>query len=236
MTMEKLYEYQQLREEYFKVKKILNDNTKRDELLAWKEKIEQINKEREELKKLLEEKQKIVQKINISFKDLESKENELKTQLYKGDVTNPKELIFMQRKLEEVSGHKENTKEEYILTDEEYKNLQKSYQAITNKLTIEFRPYQKETNEYKQNREINKFNLSDLASKIKEKEQEIDRELLDVYLKECQRLGNNVLVPVKGERCTGCNMDIYKIALNEIKVSNKVVRCENCDRILIRNF
>jgi len=100
----------------------------------------------------------------------------------------------------------------------------------------EYKPYQDETNKYKQDREIDKVNLNELVKQIKEMEKKIDNSLLNIYLKNVKKLGNNVLAPIHGDKCGGCNIDIHKVALAEVKAGKKLVICENCGRILVTNL
>ena len=235
MDFKKLYEYQNLRDDYFKLKGKVNSITKKEKLLEWKRRIEQINKEKEELKVLLEEKNKIVKKINTLIEDIEAKEKDVEEQLYEGTVTNPKELLSMQKKLEELTDHKRHTEDSYIKENEEFTSMQQELVNKKHELMTEYKPYQDETNRYKQNREIDKVNLNELAKQIKEMESEIDNGLLNIYLKNVKKLGNNVLAPIQGDKCGGCNIDIHKVALGEAKAGNDLVFCENCGRILVIN-
>lgn len=236
MDMKKLYEYQNLRGEYFKLKEKLNSNAKKEELLEWKGRIEQINREKEELKKIIDKKNKLVKKINSLIKDIEIKEKDMERQLYEGKVVNPKELLSMQKKLEELVDHKKHTEDEYIKENEEVFNLQKELENKKQELMKEYMPYQDEINKYKRDKELDKVNLNELAKQIKEMEKEIDNSLLEIYLKYTKKLGNNVLALVKKGKCGGCNIDIPKVDLGDVKAGNKLVICENCGRILVINL
>ena len=114
MDMQKLYEYQNLRGDYFKLKEKVNSTVKKEELLEWKGRIEQINKQKEELEKSIDEKCKFVQKTNFLVQDIETKEKDIEKQLYEGKVVNPKELLSMQQKLDELGEHKKHTEGMYL--------------------------------------------------------------------------------------------------------------------------
>jgi len=230
--MEKLYEYQNLRNDYFKLREKVDSTIKKEELLEWKKKIEQINREKEDLKNLIDEKSKLIEKTNSSIKDIEAKEKDMEKQLYDGTSVNPKELLSMQQKLAELGEHKKHTKDAYIKENEEVSDLQKELENKKQELMKEYKPYQDEINAYKQNKEIEKANLNELAKQIKEMEKEIDSNLLEMYLKYTKKLGNNVLALVRSGRCEGCNIDIPKSDLGDVKAGNKLVNCENCGKIL----
>ena len=232
VDMQKLYEYQNLRGDYFKLREKVNSIARKEELLEWKGKIEQINKEKEKLEKLIDEKYKLVEKTNFLIKDIEAKKENMEKQLYEGKVVNPKELLSMQQKLDELGGHKKHTEDAYTEENEKISVLQEELGNKKQELMKEYRPYQSEINKYKQNREIEKINLSELARQIKGMEKEIESSLLETYLKYTKRHGNSVLALVKKGRCEGCNIDIPKVDLGDVKVGNKLVNCENCGRIL----
>ena len=232
MDMQKLYEYQNLRGDYFKLKEKVNSTARKDELLEWKGRIEQINKDKEELEKVINEKCKLVEKANILIKDIETKEKDMEKQLYEGNVVNPKELLSMQQKLDELGEHKKHKEDTYIEENEKISDLQKELENKKQELMKEYRPYQSEINKYKQNREIEKVNLNELARQIKGMEKEIDSDLLEDYLRYTKRLGNSVLALVEKGRCEGCNIDIPKVDLGDVRLGNKLVNCENCGRIL----
>lgn len=236
MDMKKLYEYQNLRGDYFKLREKVNSTARKEKLLEWKGRIEQINREKEELKKLIDEKNKLVEKINSLIKDIEVKEMDMEKQLYEGKVVNPKELLSMQKKLNELGEHKKHTEDAYIKENEEVFSLQRELENKKEELMKEYRLYQYEINKYKQNKEIDKVNLNELAKQIKEKEKEIDSSLLEIYFKYTKKLGNSVLAIVKKGKCEGCNIDIPKVDLGDVKAGNKLVICENCDRILVINL
>ena len=232
LDMQKLYKYQNLRGDYFKLREKVNSTAKKEELLEWKGKIEQINKEKEGLEKLIGEKHKLIEKNNFLIKDIEIKEKDMEKQLYEGKVVNPKELLSMQQKLDELGDNKKHTENTCIEEKEKVSDLKKELENKKQELMKEYRPYQNEINKYKQGKEIEKVNLNELARQIKGMEKEIDSDLLADYLKYTKRLGNSVLALVKKGRCEGCNIDIPKVDLGDVKGGNKLVNCENCGRIL----
>ena len=236
MNMQKIYEYQNLRDDYFKLKEKLNSTSKKDKLLEWKRRIEQINREKEELKTSIAEKVKFIEKTGASIKNIGAKEKDMEKQLYEGKILNPKELLSIQQKLNELGEHKKNMEGTYNEENEKLAGLKKELQNKNQKLVKEYNLYQQETAKYKLNKELDKTNLNELVRQIKEMEKEIDSSLLEIYLKHTKKLGNNVIAIVKKGKCESCNIDIPKGYLGDVKAGNKLVICENCDRILITDW
>ncbi len=230
--LSKLYEYQNLRVKYLQLKEALGKKDKREELLKWKKHIEDLNGERENLKKSAALITKELKKTTDTIKDLREKAEVVEEQMYNGKITNPKELMSLQKKLEEINQHLDESKNHLAnLT----KELEKHNQVIDEKkveLSVEIKSYQTETKKYKQLREIDKANLEKMFEQLKNLEKEIDQKLLEKYKRNSKRIGSNVIVPLKGEKCSGCYIDISKVMLADIKKGNTLVNCENCGRIL----
>lgn len=233
MSILKLYEYQNLKNDYLKLKRQSDNEEQREKLLNWKKQIEDSKKQREDLKRLYEEQRKELKKLNNLIKDYEIKSENLESQMYSGEITNSKELLAMQLNLDKLN---EQIKEAYTLfnkKEKELKELSNIIQERKSEITLEIRRYQLETNKYKQQREINKAELGKLANKIKALTAEIDDKLLELYKKKAQKISFNVLVPLKGEKCGGCYIDVSKMLLAELKHGKaSLVNCENCGRML----
>lgn len=63
---------------------------------------------------------------------------------------------------------------------------------------------------------------------------DLDDEVLEVYERLRSHLGGVAVASLNGERCTGCNVDISKAAVEEIAGGgSEIPRCENCGRMII---
>ncbi|MFT5206933.1 MAG: putative nucleic acid-binding Zn-ribbon protein [Candidatus Omnitrophota bacterium] len=60
----------------------------------------------------------------------------------------------------------------------------------------------------------------------------VEDELLERYNNIIQKRDGVAIVPVSGESCTGCSMNLPPQIINEVKLKEDLVVCESCSRIL----
>ena len=77
-----------------------------------------------------------------------------------------------------------------------------------------------------------KTTLTNLNEKRLEIIAQVSPEARALYDKIIEKKGGLALVPVEGEACGACRMEIRPQLLNEIKLKEALVVCENCSRIL----
>lgn len=77
-----------------------------------------------------------------------------------------------------------------------------------------------------------KSKVAELELKRIEISQTIDASILASYQKISQRWKGQALASIKGEICQGCSMKLPPQVIAEVNKNDKIVRCENCARIL----
>ncbi len=235
MSIVKLYKYQELRCEYFSLKDSITNDKQKDRLMEWKKNIEDLQEKRDKLKAGILEKQKLLKKLISLNEDIAEKESDLEEQLYGGKITNPKELLSRQKKLLELQEKKQQNDKEHENELDKLEELELQLVSLNEKLTDEIKPFQLGAAQYKQEREISKANLNALVAEIKDMERKINPKLLKTYMKNVKKPGDRVLVPLEGEKCSGCNVDISKACVADVKTGKMLVNCENCGRMLFTN-
>ena len=70
-----------------------------------------------------------------------------------------------------------------------------------------------------------------LYDKLKAAEEQLEPALLQKY-KNIKTNKPNVLVPLHGDRCGGCNMSMAALVLKNVNEGSHIVECENCGRII----
>ncbi len=60
----------------------------------------------------------------------------------------------------------------------------------------------------------------------------VDQDVYELYMKVMRKHHGLAVVAAKGERCTGCNMNIMPQLFVEIKKGEEISQCPQCDRIL----
>lgn len=73
--------------------------------------------------------------------------------------------------------------------------------------------------------------LEAFDAKLASLEKNVDPKLMARYKRARQHFGMPV-VPVKGGKCSGCNMGLPTLALSKLSGAGAVIECENCGRLL----
>jgi predicted nucleic acid-binding Zn-ribbon protein len=71
-----------------------------------------------------------------------------------------------------------------------------------------------------------------LGGERKQATEGIDRETLAVYQRIVENRDGLALVPIVGNACGGCFMNVPPQVVNKIKMYDEIVRCEICARLL----
>ena len=80
--------------------------------------------------------------------------------------------------------------------------------------------------------EVLKANLDELTGKRSGVISQVPEEARRLYEKILDKKEGLALVPLVGEACGACRIDIRPQLLNELKLKEALVVCENCSRIL----
>jgi predicted nucleic acid-binding Zn-ribbon protein len=60
----------------------------------------------------------------------------------------------------------------------------------------------------------------------------LDKQVRTLYEKIVAKRGGNALAKIEGEQCSGCGIRIRPQVINEVRMCDQVVVCDNCTRIL----
>ncbi|MHC4321921.1 MAG: zinc ribbon domain-containing protein [Planctomycetota bacterium] len=191
----------------------------------------------EEEKAFAEKKQE--EKIAVQ-KDIDRKELDLKT--------NEGEITKYNVQLNSIKTNKEYTAlvSEIGSKKADMSILEDEILSMMSKLEIANQGYVKATEDLRNEEESLKDLINSVDAEIKETDIEIEKikneqkkyiDLLDEYsLKNYNRLSNikggKAIVPVIGNVCGGCSMNITTQTLNELMSSKDLVFCRSCSRIL----
>ena len=208
------------------------------------EKLKNIPQRLEELRQGLEEKKVQVDNLKNELKTLqverkgkeltlqaeEEKIKKLEGQLYQ--IKTNREYSSLQT---EIGGKKADNsllEEEILLLldriDEENRKLEGE-----NKLLAELREeLNAEETVLNNERESIEKELSNLKTQRGEMASRIDSSLVSRYEKIARGKGGMGMALLKDGTCHGCFMKVPPQVSNELRLGNKIVRCENCSRIL----
>ena len=153
--------------------------------------------------------------------------------LYDGTVANPKELGSIQAEIESLGRRKARLEDEELVQMEQREDLESQLPPLE-KEHAELRSRVDEIESSSGNE------LGEITTSLQERRSaresltpELDEELLDMYedLRALKR-GVGAAALIDGV-CQGCHEKLSALALDKLKRSDGIRRCENCRRILV---
>lgn len=182
-------------------------------------------------------------KAEAALKDRHTKELDLKTredeiqklgsQLY--SVKTNEQYKAMQHEIDEAKSKKSKLEDALL---EVMEAIDKSKDEISQSKMI----VQQEQSRFKETEQKFKMEIDRLEGLLKEAEikrdtltRSIDPNLLKIYNKISLKWSGSALVPIRGNVCQGCSMTLPPQVINEVRKNERIVRCEDCSRILYMN-
>ena len=223
-----LVELQKIDAQVFQFKKELAEQP------ALQKKLEETFEKKKAHLKVAEEEMKAFQvKQKTKEMDLQSKEDKitkLQSQLF--SLKSNKEYAAMEMEIKGVKADKS------ILEDDILKMLD-VVEEIKSKITQEKAALAEEEKRFKAEVDALKKKSGDLQAEIATFEEKrkaytpnIDSKLLTQYERILKSREGIALVPVRNNACGGCHMGLPPQAVNEIQMSDKLIVCEECARML----
>jgi len=200
------------------------------------------------LAKLLKSQQATIKKLSDDLETISAAENRVSSQYQ----TALKRLDLETSELDTLENDDETTSEEMTEFRHDIERLNREINSIEKELKNTLLTLERQIAEYQKTRqaavkakkeydqvkeiclqerdnaqkELDQFDL-----KLVELEKKVDPRLMARYKRARQHYPMPV-VPVKGGKCSGCNMGLPTLQLSKLSGSGAVVECENCGRML----
>jgi predicted nucleic acid-binding Zn-ribbon protein len=179
----------------------------------------------------LRQTQTLLRELELETKGLTDKIAQVEKHLYSGAVRNPKELKGMEADLHQWqrlrSGLEDRSLEAMLRLDEERAVLASREQALRE---IEA-TWQQSQAALQAERSALQTSLAQLEEKRQRQASSIPQADLAVYERLRQRLGRAVAL-LQGNACSGCGMTLATGQVHHVRMSQELVFCPNCERIL----
>ena len=199
-----------------KVRKYLLDSQKL--MKKHEEEIDEIN---EELKVLLTQYNECNENIDEISKALETVNIE----------TSIKEAQMLLRNANQEKNNLVKIEKEILKSQTRITKIEESLQKIVHNVPTYKAEFEQLKEKYDAELlEVNK-QVSPLQDELKELAKKIDKELLKKY-KTAKKSHAIAVVKLDGKRCMGCNMELSSKMAKEVTVSDTLMECENCGRLL----
>ncbi len=223
-----LLELQQLDSEIFNQKRILD---------AIPEKIKEFDRVLEEksagLKELEEESKKIQVKRKEKEMDLNTKEQTVKK--YQGQlfqIKTNKEYTALEKEIALVKADNSVLEEEIIGLLDQVEEIKKKVAKENENLAEEKKKIAEEKKRMEAERKTAEAEYNDLNARRKDFAAKLDKKILAKYERILHNKDGLAMVPIVGDTCGGCNMNLPPQVTNEAKMKKVLTFCGNCARIL----
>ena len=186
------------------------------------ERIEKKRKEAEHMQKVAE----------MELSSIESEKKAIEKKLYSGKVTNSKELLQLEKEIQQIQKKRDVLDEKILKGMEIVEQLEK--ESLFKKKEMEVAKTSLEIAQKK--REGEKISLLQALDELKRKRenqlQAINLELIDLYLSLKEKKDGIAVAKVEHQACSGCFMEIPGALIQKVR-SLEMVICSSCGRILV---
>jgi len=228
MTLAKtLYDLQQIDLNIQKEQETLDDINRQ---LGESEALTQVKSELLTEQKHLTETEKQQRDVEWEIEDLRSSIKQLNDKLYGGKNKNPKELVSLEKELENFKAKLRQKEDDLLDLMAEIESMQDKIKTNGERLNKLEEEWQQEQKDLTQRQAAVKRRLSDLSRKRKALASDIAKQTLELYEVIRVRKGQAVAKIEQG-RCQGCRLNL---AVNELQRARAgaLIQCSSCGRIL----
>jgi uncharacterized protein len=199
--------------------------------------VEVIKNEFEEQKAKLYELKEKAQVIQVRRKEqeleLKSKEEEMsKANVQLLQLKTNKEYTAKLAEIENIKADKSIFEEKILLSFDESDAISAEMEKEKAKVAEAEKNYQAKTKELEDDVKLIEDRIKVLESQRKQVIPDIDQNNLKRYERILEHKEGMAIVPVQGNSCGGCYMNVTSQMVNAIKLRSSLVECEMCSRIL----
>lgn len=207
------------------------------EIREMPEKVKALDREINAANILIKEKEEAAKKLQLKRKekeiDLEQKEGNIKklqAQLYQ--IKTNKEYTAMDHEIAGFKADKSLLEEDILIIFDEIESADNALKTKKKEIEEKAKKIEEDKkilDEKKKNIEIR---LAELEKKRKSITPSMEKDTLHRYEKILQNKEGVAFVPVVGENCGGCFVNLPPQIINEIRLKDKIIFCERCARML----
>lgn len=211
--------------------------THRRELAAIPEILHQLSAAFEGEKSRMAQLEARLREIQLRQKQKEGELNEKENLIRKYDaqlmqVKTNKEYSALQSEIASLKADSSILEDAILGTLDEMDQVQRETQGERERLAEVQSELETKKKELGERQETLKVNLADLTEKRNTVMVQVPPEARELYEKIVVKKEGLALVIVEGESCGGCRITLRPQVLNEVKLKESLVICDNCSRIL----
>lgn len=231
MEITKILEYQTLDSELFKIEKQLRENKNKQQANQMHENIKNAQlksiKLEDKAGSLLAE----IDKVKKQFKIQEDKMNEFMSK----DLTK-----LSKEELDKLSILKDKLSQNLNILDKNLTSLAESVNAVLSDFNKTIKVFNSSKEQFAKckaeyDNDVKKVEgvKNEISNKLKALAKNIDNKIMEAYLKRRKENIFPVVVPLKGNLCGGCHMELPYATISMLD-SEGILTCEHCRRIIYK--
>ena len=228
MDLNKLLNLQELDNHIHRIQTELGDIPRQIEMNKSK-----LNTAIDEEKSIHQQSETLTKERHAKELDLKTKEDEIKklsTQLY---------AVKTNEQYKAIQNEINDTKSKISKLEDALLVIMDSIDKLKEELNKKKNIVQQEEKRFKEIEtkiNIEKNRLENLLKEAEDKHttlsESIDSELLKLYNRISVKWNGSALATIRGNVCQGCSMTLPPQVIQEVRKNERIVRCENCSRIL----
>lgn len=168
-------------------------------------------------------------RISVLIEEKTKEKSELEDNLYK--TNNLKAIENYQCNIDKLNKEIKKLEEEAYQLINDYEIIKTTNSSLVSEINEVRDIYNLELKKYKESQSILKDKLDLLYSQRNKISENLSPESKITYEKIKAEHGFG-MSEVKGEICSGCNVDVPVVIINEVIASKKLLKCPNCGRLL----
>jgi len=232
--IDRLWQLQQHTNNYLAIKRKLKKLSTKDDITKIEDELSKKEKEIQEIEENIRTDERILHKNNLILKDYEYRLKKVEKSLYEENITDLKQLSFLDKERNELLKDIEKKETEILLTMDEIENLKEQFDELKKDIDRLKLNYNRAVKEHSVLVEDLNKKAEKVLKAINSIASEIDERLYHMF-KELNKNKGVAVVEVVDDRCSGCNMVLPWIILDKLKKRDEIVYCENCHRMLYLN-
>ena len=209
----------------------------RETLEELPQELEKINREQEEQRKQLSEAEADLKATQLKQKEkeveLQSKEENVRK--YEGQlaqIKTNKEYSSLQDEIKSLKADNSILEEAIIKLIDQTDVVSQKVSVEKAKLAETEKLLKQKKVELEEKQKVMQKRIDEIVSWKQDKIKAVDPEIASLYEQIVSNKHGLALVHVEGESCPACQIQLRPQVLNELKLKEKIVICENCSRIL----
>lgn len=172
--------------------------------------------------------------LELQLKSTRSKRQTTEDRLYSGSVSNPKELQDMQQEIASLNKRDNDLEDKMLELMMEIEDATTTLDTATSRLEQVVADNTAENADLVNERQELQQSVSDLRDKRDKKAATIKEDALAIYNAMRPKTGNRPMAKLTSENsCSMCGVQQNMMATKEIKRGDSLVKCNNCNRILV---